>query len=191
MISEAERRLISTWRVARLATVDSQGSPSAVPICFAFDGQHLNSVLDRKPKSVQPDKLKRVRNIRSNPQVSVVLDSYDEDWGSLWYILIRGAAEILYRGMPGHGEALALLRMKYSQYWQMDIDDSPVIRITIERGNKLGPATSVRLQSQPGREKTNLCKIIAKIPPSPAALSRYTSGMWPRLVMLPRPLFMR
>ncbi len=133
MISEAEHRLISTWRVARLATVDAQGSPSVVPICFAFDGQHLYSVLDRKPKSVRPDKLKRVRNIRSNSQVSVVLDSYDEDWGSLWYILIKGAAELLYGGMAGHGRALALLRMKYSQYRLMDIDDSPVIRITLER----------------------------------------------------------
>ncbi len=133
MISEAEHHLIIAWRVARLATVDAQGSPSAVPICYAFDGQHLYSVLDRKPKSVQPEKLKRVRNIRSNSQVSVVLDSYDEDWGTLWYILIKGEANLLYSGMVGHGEALALLRMKYHQYRQMDIDGSPVIRITPQR----------------------------------------------------------
>ena len=119
--------------MARLATVDAQGSPSAVPICFAFDGQHLYSVIDRKPKSVQPERLKRVRNIDSNPQVSVILDSYDEDWGSLWYILIKGEADLLNPGMAGHGEALALLRRKYHQYRQMEIDDSPVIRITPQR----------------------------------------------------------
>ena len=138
MISEAEHRLISTWRVARLATVDAQGSPSVVPICFAFDGHHLYSVLDRKPKSVQPEKLKRVRNIRSNSQVSVVLDSYDEDWDTLWYILIKGFAEILDRGMPGHEDALDLLRRKYGQYQQMDIDDSPVIRITPQQATSWG-----------------------------------------------------
>lgn len=138
MISEAEHRLISTWRVARLATVDAQGSSSVVPICFAYDGQHLYSVLDRKPKSVPPDKLQRVRNIRSNPQVSVVLDDYDEDWGSLWYILIKGLAEILHRGMPGHEDALDLLRRKYGQYREMDIDDSPVIRIAPQRVTNWG-----------------------------------------------------
>jgi len=145
LISRAEHELISTWRVARLATVDARGSPSVVPICFAFDGQHLYSVLDRKPKTVQPGKLKRVRNIRSNPQVSVVLDCYDEDWGALWYILIRGAADLLDPGMAGHEEALALLRLKYHQYRQMDIDDSPVIRIIPQQvtswGKLPGPAS--------------------------------------------------
>lgn len=130
--------------MARLATVNAQGSPSTVPICFVFDGQHLYSVLDRKPKSVQPDKLKRVRNIRSNPHVSLVLDSYDEDWDALWYILINGEADLLYSGMAGHEEAVALLRMKYHQYGEMDIDDSPVIRITPQRVTSWG-----RLPSPP------------------------------------------
>ncbi len=133
MISEAEHQLISSWRVARLATVDAQGCPSNIPICFAFDGRCLYSVLDQKPKAVQPDNLKRVRNIRANPQVSVVLDSYNEDWGSLWYILIKGVADIIRRGMAGHEDALEMLRRKYEQYQHMDVDDSPVIRITPQR----------------------------------------------------------
>ena len=152
MISEAEHKLISTLRVARLATADALGSPSAVPICFAFDGQQLYSVLDRKPKSVPPDQLKRVRNIRSNPQVSVVLDSYDEDWESLWYILIRGLAEILDRSMPGHEEALDLLRRKYGQYRQMDIDDSLVIRITPQRVISWGRLPDPSSKSAQARE---------------------------------------
>jgi len=37
-------------------------------------------VLDQKPKTIELLELKRVRNIISNPQVSLVIDKYYEDW---------------------------------------------------------------------------------------------------------------
>ena len=43
-----------------------------MPVCFAYDGQYLYIPVDRKEKSVAPGGLKRVRNIMSNPQVSLV-----------------------------------------------------------------------------------------------------------------------
>ena len=140
--SDLELQILGSWRVARLATSDARGVPSVVPICFAFDGHHIYSVLDKKPKTVQPNKLKRVLNILSNPQASLVLDHYDEEWDSLWYILVTGTAEIIYEG-TGQQDAVMLLRKKYEQYREMDIEDSPVIRITPRRvatwGNPGGP----------------------------------------------------
>ena len=123
---------INSIRVARLATADSSGAPHVVPICFAYDGESFYSVLDQKPKRAPVERLKRVRNIVSNPRVSLVLDHYDEDWSRLWYGLVMGTALLLHSG-PEHGQAIRLLRRKYAQYEAMGIDASPVIRIAPER----------------------------------------------------------
>ena len=127
-----EPSFVNSIRVARLATADSAGAPHVVPICFAYDGESFYSVLDQKPKRAPIERLKRVRNILSNPRVSLVLDHYDEDWSRLWYGLVMGTA-LLLRSGPEHGRAIRLLRRKYVQYEEMSIDASPVIRIDPER----------------------------------------------------------
>ncbi|HET9530918.1 MAG TPA: TIGR03668 family PPOX class F420-dependent oxidoreductase [Blastocatellia bacterium] len=124
--------LIRERRVARLATADEGARPSVVPICYAFDGEHIYSPLDEKPKSVAPRQLKRVRNIEVNPQVALVIDDYSEDWSKLYFVLIRGAAQIIERDHDGpeHAHAVALLREKYPQYRRMAIDSRAIIKIT-------------------------------------------------------------
>jgi PPOX class probable F420-dependent enzyme len=115
--------------VAHLATADRSGRPHVVPICYAFDGRALYSPIDEKPKKNPPLLLKRVRNIRANPQVSVVIDRYDEDWQRLAYVLIAGRAQILLKGAR-HKRVVALLRKKYPQYREMRLEGRPVIQIT-------------------------------------------------------------
>ena len=61
---------IRAARVAHLATVDRDGQPLVIPICFAFDGKEFFSPIDEKPKQISPHKLKRLRNIAENPKVS-------------------------------------------------------------------------------------------------------------------------
>ena len=73
---------ISGGRVGRLGTADATGQPLVVPICYAFDGESLFSAIDAKPKTTGPSGLKRIRNIRENAKVSVVIDRYDEDWSA-------------------------------------------------------------------------------------------------------------
>ncbi len=118
--------------VAHLATADASGAPHVIPVCYTFDGRHICSVLDRKPKSVGLTRLRRVRNIRENPRVSFVLDHYEDDWQRLGYLLVTGSAELLVDG-DDRVNAVRLLREKYPQYRMMDVDDNPVIRITPDR----------------------------------------------------------
>ena len=104
---------VSRWpeaRVARLATVDAQGRPHVVPICFALDGNTLYTAVDEKPKRTR--RLKRLENIEANPQVEVVIDHYEDDWTRLWWVRLRGRARVVERD----DRALELLGEKYPQY---------------------------------------------------------------------------
>ena len=125
------------------------------------DGAAIYIVLDGKPKRVALTRLRRVRNILENPQVALVVDHYEADWTRLWYTLVTGAAELLadeedlgqdqaqedgayilaahsgpaaeHRPNDERSHAIRLLREKYPQYREMDIDENPVIKITPRR----------------------------------------------------------
>jgi PPOX class probable F420-dependent enzyme len=129
--TEAQQAFIARHRVAHLATGDARGRPHVVPICYAYDGRRLYMVIDSKPKRVSPLQLRRLRNIRENPQVAVVVDDYSDDWSRLAYVMIRGRADVLEKG-EAHERALRLLRAKYPQYRKMALEERPVIRITPE-----------------------------------------------------------
>ncbi len=126
------RRFLDEQRSARLATVDSRGRPHVVPIVYVYDGRALYTPIDRKPKTVDPASLRRVRNIRSNPHVQVVVDHYDDDWGSLGYVQLRGTAQILEGGPEVH-TAISLLEAKYPQYRQLSLEGRPLIRVIVEQ----------------------------------------------------------
>ncbi len=128
-LSPSQLRFIRAARVAHLATASLNSQPHLIPICFVFDGKHFYSPIDEKPKRTSPAKLKRVINIQANPQVTLVIDRYSEDWQHLAYVLISGKAKILYRG-AAHAEAVRRLRRKYPQYRQMAIHSRPMIQIT-------------------------------------------------------------
>jgi PPOX class probable F420-dependent enzyme len=132
MLSSDERQFLSAQRVGRLATADEQAIPHVVPICFVVSGSTLYSSIDDKPKSEPRRPLKRLRNIQSNPNVSVVVDRYDEDWTLLGWVLLAGRAEILAVGSE-HDHAQELLRTRYPQYRTMQISGYPVIAVRIER----------------------------------------------------------
>jgi coenzyme F420-0:L-glutamate ligase/coenzyme F420-1:gamma-L-glutamate ligase len=120
-------------RVARLATADASGRPHVVPVCFAHDGRSFYTALDRKPKQVGLEELARVRHILANPNVSLLVDEYRENWGRLWYVLVRGTARLLTQGKELR-RAHRLLRAKYPQYRSGLLpEDAPVIRIRAKR----------------------------------------------------------
>ena len=130
LISPGIHAKLETARVARLATLDAERRPHAVPICFAYDGSVFYSAIDRKPKRVAPNRLARLENIKETPHVAFLVDQYDEDWTRLWYVLVRGEAELVSASAE-QKHAIQRLRAKYPQYdTDMLADDAPVLRIT-------------------------------------------------------------
>jgi PPOX class probable F420-dependent enzyme len=107
------RQRIADSRVARLATVDADGRPHLVPIVFALAGDTLYSAVDAKPKRSR--KMRRIENARRRPEVTVLIDHYDDDWTRLWWVRLRGDARVLDGGEEA-AHALALLAAKYEQY---------------------------------------------------------------------------
>jgi PPOX class probable F420-dependent enzyme len=116
-------------RVGRLATADAAGVPHVVPFVFVLDGRTAYWAVDRKPK--RSKRLKRLDNIRANPNVELVVDSYDEDWSSLWWVRARGRAHVV-EDADTTSRALSLLAGKYPQYAR-EPPDGPVVAVDISR----------------------------------------------------------
>ncbi len=128
-MSDAEASFVAAHRVGRLATADENGGPHVVPICYAFDGHHIYTAIDSKPKRRPPRRLKRVLNVLANPSVALVIDHYSDDWTELAYVLIEGSARFLESG-DERAAAELLLREKYPQYLVLLPPLCPVIAIT-------------------------------------------------------------
>jgi len=124
------RALISSARVARLATVDSEGQPHLVAITFAVDGDSIVSAVDHKPK--RTTRLRRLANIAANPRVSVLADHYEDDWSKLWWARADGLARIVEPGADEHDSVVTLLAGRYDQYDERR-PDGPAIVISVSR----------------------------------------------------------
>jgi PPOX class probable F420-dependent enzyme len=124
------RALLSSARVARLATCDATGQPHLVPITFAVEGDVIVTAVDHKPK--RTTRLRRLANIGANPRVSVLADHYEDDWSRLWWVRADGTARVLEPGAPEHGDAVALLTERYGQYRDRPPEGS-AIAITVSR----------------------------------------------------------
>ena len=127
---------VADGRVARLATLDGRGHPHLVPVCYATDGRAYYSAVDAKPKRTPPERLARLRNLRTDPRVALLVDRYDEDWRRLRWVMVQGRAELLAEGRESEA-ARALLRAKYPHYrpgGQAPLPAAaPVIKIVPER----------------------------------------------------------
>ncbi len=107
------RDRVAAAAVARLATVDPDGRPHLVPIAFALLGDTLYSAVDAKPKRSRV--LRRIENARERPDVTVLVDHYEDDWTRLWWVRLQGRARVL-DGDDESVRALEALAAKYEQY---------------------------------------------------------------------------
>ena len=140
VLTEEEALFVERARVARLGTASGDGLPNVVPVCFVLESGRIYIGLDSKPKSVEHLKLRRVRNIRANSRVSFLVDKYEEDWGSLGYVMITGNAT-LDISETDRRSAVDALRLKYTQYVNLLPDDAPVIEISPVRATSWGRLT--------------------------------------------------
>ncbi|PSQ19276.1 TIGR03668 family PPOX class F420-dependent oxidoreductase [Halobacteriales archaeon QS_8_69_26] len=131
-----ERAFLERARVGRLATADGEGNPHAVPVCYALVGDPgespgIATPVDEKPKSTRD--LRRVRDVRANPRVALIVDRYAEDWSRLAWVQVRGRAELLDPGDAGHDRAVRALEARYDQYSDHALDERVAIRIEVDR----------------------------------------------------------
>jgi PPOX class probable F420-dependent enzyme len=141
-LSPTERAFLADARRAVLATIDAAGRPRLVPICLVLDPARpvVYTPLDDKPKRVDDIRsLARVRDLFVRPDVSLLADRWDEDWGKLGWLRLGGHADLLEpTEAPDHATVVAALREKYPQYVAHDLDTRPIIRIAIERVTSWG-----------------------------------------------------
>ena len=122
------RRRVANSRSGSLATVGPDGRPHIVPFVFALKGDTLYWAVDQKPK--RSPELQRLRNIRRDPRVGVLVDTYADDWSLLWWVRMNGTARILTEG-DERARAVKALRGKYAHYCEQPLDDD-VIAIDVE-----------------------------------------------------------
>ena len=128
-IPPAVEEFIERARVARLATVDFASKPHLVPVVFVFYANHFFIPLDEKRKTAKPEKLKRIKNIKHNPNVALLIDNYSEDWTKLAFVMIQGKASIASKGEGNIQvrEAYKKLMMKYIQYQKVGVGEMCII----------------------------------------------------------------
>jgi len=121
------RQRLAAARVGHLATVTPEGRPHLVPCCFVLDGDVVYTAVDAKPKSTL--RLRRIRNLLANPSVSLLVDHYDEDWSTLWWVRADGRGRVV-ESDEERARALDLLAEKYPQYREQR-PPGPVIALDI------------------------------------------------------------
>jgi PPOX class probable F420-dependent enzyme len=149
ILTTAERGFLADAREAVLATLDPDGLPRLVPICFVvaedndrLDRPRLYTPIDEKPKaSADPRQLARMRDLLVLPTAVVLVDRWDEDWSRLAWLRVYARAEILEpqpHEIAEHAAAVKALRAKYRQYETQNLDARPIIRLTIDRARSWG-----------------------------------------------------
>jgi PPOX class probable F420-dependent enzyme len=126
----AMRHRLADARVATLGTVDAQGRPHVVPVCFAWtDDGRLVTAVDHKPKRTTA--LARLAHVRANPAVTVLAHHYEEDWSALWWVRVDGTA-VVVDDPRSHPELVDPLVAKYPAYVDRP-PAGPAIVVTVER----------------------------------------------------------
>jgi len=123
-LKKAVAKLIAWERVSRVGTVSEAGVPHVVPVCHVlWNGKiYFGSGNDAR----------KMRNLRSNPRVTVTVDLYADDWSNLKGVMVQGTAMLIERG-PRFRKIRALLYKKYPQYpteAALDESDSAIIEVT-------------------------------------------------------------
>lgn len=127
--TEARDRFAAA-RVARLATVDADARPHLVPVVFAVSGSTVYSAVDQKPKRTRA--LRRLANVLANPAVALLVDFYDEDWDTLWWVRADGTGRVLAWEAAETRRAVALLEERYPQH-RADPPVGPVLAVDVSR----------------------------------------------------------
>jgi PPOX class probable F420-dependent enzyme len=125
-------RLVERERVCRVATADPSGRPHVVPVCHVWEGGKLYFAADADSR--------KVRHLRANPHVAVVVDVYAEDWARLAGVVLWGTARVV-RGGSLYRRIRTRLYRKYPQYPEEAAIEAPqtvIVEVTPTRAASWG-----------------------------------------------------
>ena len=125
-LTTKEKNFAESLRVARVATVNSDGVPHNVPVCPLCDKNKIYFGTEQSAR--------KVHNIEGNPNVTVVFDEYSEAWSYIRGIMVQGKARIV--NAKEFRQIRKKIYVKYSQYEQsspLDERDSAIVEVTPER----------------------------------------------------------
>ncbi|MGP8125674.1 MAG: pyridoxamine 5'-phosphate oxidase family protein [Nitrososphaerales archaeon] len=99
-LTARQLKFLKGHELCRLATASKGGRPHVVPVIYALDGEDIIIAVDYKTK--------KLKNLRENPKVALVVDEYRPNRG----LMVEGDCEILERGR----EYLRLLQILFDRF---------------------------------------------------------------------------
>jgi nitroimidazol reductase NimA-like FMN-containing flavoprotein (pyridoxamine 5'-phosphate oxidase superfamily) len=125
-LTAKEKDFVQCLRVARVATVASDGVPHNVPVCPIFERNKIYFGTERGSR--------KLRNIEANPSVTVVFDDYSEAWEYLRGVMFQGKARVVTA--KEFRDVRKKIYDKYSQYERsapLGDRDSVIVEVTPKR----------------------------------------------------------
>jgi nitroimidazol reductase NimA-like FMN-containing flavoprotein (pyridoxamine 5'-phosphate oxidase superfamily) len=126
-LTGAAAEFVRWARICRVATVSGDGVPHAVPVCHVLAGQKLCFG--------SGDDATKIRNLKANPRITVIVDEYSDHWDGLKGAMVQGRARLVERG-PAFNRIRGLLYAKYPQYPKeaaLTASDSTMVEVTPTR----------------------------------------------------------
>jgi pyridoxamine 5'-phosphate oxidase family protein len=117
--SEEEVAYLRSQRLARIATVATDGQPDVAPVGFEFDGTYLYV------GGFDPAKTRKFRNVQAgNTKVALVVDDLvSADPWTPRFLRIYGTGDIVER--PGQFGPAPYLRITPAISWSFNLDGQP------------------------------------------------------------------
>jgi len=118
-MKKKEVAFLNGHEVCRLATVSKDLMPHVIPVIYAMNGEKVIIAVDYGTR--------KLRNLRENPQVSVVVDEYDPNRA----VFIQGRVTIIERG-PEYVRLLKILFKKFETYREnpWSEGEAPILSVT-------------------------------------------------------------
>lgn len=126
-LSDRERKFLQSHDVCRFATASKEAVPHVVPVVYALDGDAFVVAIDYGTK--------KLKNLRENPVVSLVVDDYDPNRA----VFVQGKCRMFERGK----EYLRLLKILFDRFefyrntpWGEG--ESPILVVTPDNATSWG-----------------------------------------------------
>jgi nitroimidazol reductase NimA-like FMN-containing flavoprotein (pyridoxamine 5'-phosphate oxidase superfamily) len=119
-LSREEKRFLERARVCRVASVDARGVTHAAPLCHAFDAATRTAYVATSGVTA--------KNLTRRRRAAIECDDCFEDWDRLRGVVAHARARFV-RGGAELAQARQLLKRKFKQYRDTDIDEVIALRI--------------------------------------------------------------